>query len=97
MEALTLRIAWSDWRDPEPARFDLLDMVDFCRRALPEGWSVRILNATGRIGGHLPASDLANVAHVEFRFPDMPSLAAFQSRFGSAVALLTDSAAPHGS
>lgn len=86
---MRLRILWSDWRDPEPARFDLQDVVEFCR-TLPAGWSMRILNATGRVGGSLPDGPRKDVAEIELRLPDEASLAAFRGRFPDAAASILD-------
>lgn len=79
-----VRVRWSDWQLPEPARFDLQEMLDFCQ-TLPDGWSARIYNATGRVGGQVP-SGAGSMAEVEFCFPDLPGLDAFRQRFGAILA-----------
>jgi hypothetical protein len=84
MTTSCVRLRWSDWERPEPARFDLQEMLDFCH-SLPEGWSVRISNATGRIGRAAPAG-MSRVAEVEFCFPDLPCLERFRGRFRTVLA-----------
>jgi hypothetical protein len=85
MERPRLRVAWSDWLKSEPAQFDLQEMLDFCQ-TLPDGWSVRICNASGRIGGQSPTGLRPGAAKVEFRFSDQPCLETFRQRFAAELA-----------